>query len=502
MDKKEILTKVQSALSEIDVCTTFFREKAVALGTPSGDLYPEKLFRSEMLRVLSFLDSKEPLSVETLGTAIDILNTVHKDLKWNLQTLRESLDDYKRQNSNYASVFLNDQFPLPTLLEAAREYDLRNETMLFDRFSQLLFQIWNLLIKADGKITSDEEKFLLLYNSGTILKKSKEKDHEFSRQLTGIYDDFFGYTERLQKGIEERKSNPSTVSGEEKKPPPPQEEEKSLEELMEELNSLVGLESVKSEINNLINVIKIEKIRKEKGLAVPDKSLHLVFTGNPGTGKTTIGRFISKIYKSLGVLSKGHLVETDRSGLVAGFVGQTAAKTLEICQSALDGVLFIDEAYALAEGGENDFGREAINTLLKFMEDNRSRIIVIVAGYTDNMESFIDKNPGLKSRFNKYIQFEDYSPEELVQIFERISSKMKLNLSEPAKEKLREKFQMEYDLRDKTFGNGRLARNIFEKAYMNQANRLVKITDLTEEALCTILPEDLMEIGIETKPGE
>ncbi|MCP5510403.1 MAG: AAA family ATPase [Leptospiraceae bacterium] len=271
---------------------------------------------------------------------------------------------------------------------------------------------------------------------------------------------------------------------------------------MEELNSLVGLESVKSEINNLINVIKIEKIRKEKGLAVPDKSLHLVFTGNPGTGKTTIGRFISKIYKSLGVLSKGHLVETDRSGLVAGFVGQTAAKTLEICQSALDGVLFIDEAYALAEGGENDFGREAINTLLKFMEDNRSRIIVIVAGYTDNMESFIDKNPGLKSRFNKYIQFEDYSPEELVQIFERISSKMKLNLSEPAKEKLREKFQMEYDLRDKTFGNGRLARNIFEKTYMNQANRLVKITDLTEEALCTILPEDLMEIGIETKPGE
>ena len=136
------------------------------------------------------------------------------------------------------------------------------------------------------------------------------------------------------------------------------------------------------------------------------------------------------------------------------------------------------------------------------MEDNRSRIIVIVAGYTDNMESFIDKNPGLKSRFNKYIQFEDYSPEELVQIFERISSKMKLNLSEPAKEKLREKFQMEYDLRDKTFGNGRLARNIFEKTYMNQANRLVKITDLTEEALCTILPEDLMEIGIETKPGE
>ncbi len=332
-------------------------------------------------------------------------------------------------------------------------------------------------------------------------------DTQFANQLSKIYDDFFGFTETLKEQSSkidltknpsqvENKSKEEQKSLEQKKSQPEVQEEKkeSLEDLLSELNGLIGLGAVKAEVENIINVLKVEKIRSEKGMKVPDKSLHLVFTGNPGTGKTTIARILARIYKSLGVLQKGHLVETDRSGLVAGFVGQTANKTLEICKSALDGVLFIDEAYALAEGGDNDFGREAINTLLKFMEDNRARIIIIVAGYTHNMEEFIDKNPGLKSRFNKYIEFSDYTPEELMQIFEKICKGMKLSLSDSAKEKLTKLFQEAYDKRDDKFGNGRFARNLFEKAYMQQANRLVKLQQITDEDLSILNEEDIQPI--------
>lgn len=206
---------------------------------------------------------------------------------------------------------------------------------------------------------------------------------------------------------------------------------------IEELNSLIGLSEVKQEIKSLTNFIRLNNARKEKGIPTQTLSYHLVFTGNPGTGKTTVARLLAHIFKELGILKKGHLVETDRSGLVAEYVGQTAVKTNKIIDSAIDGVLFIDEAYTLAQGDNQDYGREAIATLLKRMEEDRSRLIVILAGYGDEMKNFIDSNPGLRSRFNRYINFPDYSADELFQIFQTYLDKQRYSLSDEAEAELR-----------------------------------------------------------------
>lgn len=256
------------------------------------------------------------------------------------------------------------------------------------------------------------------------------------------------------------------------------------------LDELIGLESVKKEVETLSNFIKIQQTRAAKGLKTSAVSYHCVFTGNPGTGKTTVARILAKIYKNLGVVSKGHLVETDRAGLVAEYVGQTAVKTNKIIDSALDGVLFIDEAYSLIGGGESDYGKEAIATLLKRMEDNRDRLIVILAGYTKNMKDFIDSNPGLQSRFNRYIEFPDYSAEELIQIFEANMKKYEYHFGNGAKEALQNYFEKEVANKDANFGNGRLVRNVFEKTLERQANRLAHEVNLTTDKLSQIEIED------------
>ncbi len=256
------------------------------------------------------------------------------------------------------------------------------------------------------------------------------------------------------------------------------------------LDELIGLASVKKEVETLYNFIKIQQTRAANGLKTSAVSYHCVFTGNPGTGKTTVARILAKIYKKLGVVSKGHLVETDRAGLVAEYVGQTAVKTNKIIDSALDGVLFIDEAYSLISGSENDYGKEAIATLLKRMEDNRDRLIVILAGYTKNMKDFIDSNPGLQSRFNRYIEFPDYSAEELLQIFEANMKKYEYHFGEGAKEALQQYFANEVAHKDANFGNGRLVRNVFEKTLERQANRLAHEVNLTTDKLSQIEIED------------
>ena len=275
------------------------------------------------------------------------------------------------------------------------------------------------------------------------------------------------------------------------------EPEESLEELLQKLDALTGLTSVKQELNSLINLLKVHKLRAERNMPKTSVSLHMVFSGNPGTGKTTVARMLGKIYKALGVLNKGHLIEVDRSGLVSGYVGQTAMKTKQVIESALGGVLFIDEAYALtANTGANDFGIEAINTLLKAMEDNRNDFIVIVAGYTDLMQEFLDSNPGLRSRFNKQIIFEDYTPEELMQIFKGLCKNAYFELTEQASVHVLQFFEQRVKDAPAGFANGRDVRNYFEKALTNQANRLAGLETVTDEDLMTISEDDVKSIEL------
>ena len=265
---------------------------------------------------------------------------------------------------------------------------------------------------------------------------------------------------------------------------------------MEELNELIGLEGIKHDVRELVSFMKVQKLRVEKGGKSVPVSLHLVFTGNPGTGKTTIARILAKLYKEIGVLSKGQLVEVDRSGLVAGYVGQTAVKTQQKIQQALGGILFIDEAYALAKEG-NDYGQEAIDTILKAMEDHRDDFIVIVAGYTELMETFINSNPGLKSRFNKFIEFPDYTEEELYEIFMLRCRKYSYTLTEEADALLKKIMHDKVAHKGPNFANAREARNLFEAAVTNQATRIADLEVIPDDILSVLEASDLAEFAIE-----
>ncbi len=274
------------------------------------------------------------------------------------------------------------------------------------------------------------------------------------------------------------------------------EKPKTLEELMEELDSLIGLDAVKQDLTNLINLVKVRKMREERGMKQPDITLHLVFSGNPGTGKTTVARLLAKIYKALGVVSGGQLVEVDRSDLVVGYIGQTAAKTAEVIDSAIGGILFIDEAYTLTAGkDEKDFGKEALDTLLKRMEDNRDDLIVIVAGYTEQMEEFVNSNPGLKSRFNKNIFFKDYSGEELYKIFESMCKKQEYSPDDEAAAYIQRYLNTRARAHEPNFANAREVRNYIERCIERQASRIVTEKDVSDDRLRTLTLSDCQEEG-------
>ena len=315
------------------------------------------------------------------------------------------------------------------------------------------------------------------------------------RNLRSMDTDFWG-TPLMEKKtnqppISEKSEKPASQSQaakpEEKEEIPPKEK---IEDLLAELDSYVGMDAIKAEVRSLINMVQVYKLRREHDLPTTDMSLHMVFSGNPGTGKTTVARIMSRIYHSLDILSKGQLVEVDRSGLVAGYVGQTALKTQKVIEKAMGGVLFIDEAYALNGKSENDFGQEAIDTILKAMEDHRDDLVVIVAGYTELMDRFIHSNPGLESRFNRFLMFEDYTPEQMVAIFKIQCKKGCYVLAQGTEELVRDFIAEESA--DDSFGNARGVRNLFEHILVAQNNRLAKMENVTRDDLMQILPDDVL----------
>lgn len=336
-----------------------------------------------------------------------------------------------------------------------------SDNFLISRYLTIMYRLLSLVVKADNVITKSEQEYL----SNLMLLRNK------------MYNDINSVVVIAEQDNKEQVIVNS---------PTPQKSS-----AMDELMSLIGLNSVKSQVSKDAKFIQVQQMREQNGLKTASLSLHCVFTGNPGTGKTTVARIVANIYKELGILKKGHLIETDRAGLVAEYIGQTAVKTNKIIDSALDGVLFIDEAYTLSEGSANDYGKEAIATLLKRMEDDRDRLVVIIAGYTDNMKNFINTNPGLQSRFTHYIDFPDYTEEELMQIFESLLSKNDYVIDENAKDKLVTKFHSAILNKDKNFGNGRFVRNIFEEVRQNQSVRLANMSHITLENLKQIITEDI-----------
>lgn len=362
----------------------------------------------------------------------------------------------------------------PFSINLLEEYDSLHGTDYRLRASVMFSRFGNAVVKLDREAAPAETRALQRFQHALYAERTSlvtRSDYFDDEDEDGYYP-------------------PYAPTIEPEKPPEP-----TLEDLFDELNGLIGLEGVKQDLAEMVDFLQVQQVREERGHKVVPISRHLVFYGNPGTGKTTVARLLGRIYRTLGILSKGHMVETDRAGLVAGYVGQTAQKVKKVVNQALGGVLFIDEAYALASYNQtsNDFGPEAVATLLKLMEDHRDDLVVIVAGYPEKMRNFLHSNPGLESRFNKFIEFPDYSPQELTDILEYFASQYDYVLSNAARQKATKVFEAAYRLRDELFGNARFARNLFERAISKQASRIARAETITDEMLFTLEADDIPE---------
>ena len=388
-----------------------------------------------------------------------------------------------------------DLFQPPAFFSALRDYDRRKGTTLARRFTDQLTLLLLLFAAVDGVVSEAEAGFVNAC-SDTLLALC-ERDGLSGDRPALKADEFMTHVPAPAQPPAE------VVPAAEQEETPLPESEPTLEELLAELDGLCGLDQVKRDVKSLTNLVKVRRLREEAGLPVPPMSLHLVFLGNPGTGKTTVARLLAKLYHAIGVLPKGQLVEVDRSGLVAGFVGQTALKTQEVIQKAIGGVLFIDEAYALVnQDNGNDFGREAVEVLLKNMEDHRKDLVVIVAGYSQLMEKFIHSNPGLESRFNKYFYFEDYDGAQLFTILQSMCAKNGYVLTPEGEALARRELMDLYEDRDENFGNARDVRNLFEQAVARQSDRVARLEAPTREQLMELRPEDLTEPGVAPSPKD
>lgn len=344
---------------------------------------------------------------------------------------------------------------------------------------------------AESKIEPNNN--ILSFVLETLQIQKSEKLELAKKYFENVYQNILGSAPEIHTEIEkilENQEPKQPVNASISLPP----ENDSLENVMAELDALIGLENVKADIKELINLLEIQKKRKEAGLQNIDIALHTVFLGPPGTGKTTVARLLSRIFKLLGFLSVGQMYETDREGLIAGYVGQTAIKTDKVVDESIGGVLFVDEAYSLNQNAmQIDYGAEAVNTILKRMEDNRDDLAVVVAGYTEPMQLFIESNPGLRSRFNRYFHFDHFKPQQLYAIFEASCKKLDFVLTDDAIDKLNETFELLYEKRDDGFGNARVVRNLFEKCVQNQANRVIQVKSITKDVLRGLTEEDIPE---------
>ena len=394
-------------------------------------------------------------------------------------TMREEL---KRFVASMPTVYRN--VSLPTILPYLTKYDEDYRTNHATVAKEMFFRFATDFVNSDGAANHQEKSAL---STLAKLLYPPEFSHQFNpTSVTTVQRSMLlsmlppapqQDSETKTKTAKSHTANERSTNG----------AVKGLDSLYAELNSLVGLDNVKNDVIQQANFIKVQRLRQSKGLPTATISKHLVFSGNPGTGKTRVARLLAQIYQVLGVVSKGHLVETDRSGLVGGYLGQTALKVNEVVTRALGGVLFIDEAYSLTSEHPHDmYGVEAIDTLVKLMEDNRDDLIVIVPGYSERMEKFLRSNPGLKSRFNKYLHFQDYDDKQLTEIFERFCREAGYTLSLRARMHMLCIFYYQCGERDETFGNARLARNYFEQTINNQATRLASLPNITEDELVTI----------------
>lgn len=402
-----------------------------------------------------FLEQNNNMSIEAFFDSVTVMNVISDLVK-------------QIKNMPLYTELTHGSFNISNVLENGGKH------LKAYQYIELLYNLANNIAVADDDVTAEERTWIKLLRATKKTYKLKADDEKKT-----IMDNFSANHQESSDSLNSF-DNATTSNC-------------SIEELtpIEELKELIGLESVKEEVSNLNNLLKMQKLRESRGLKATQVSYHCIFTGNPGTGKTTVARILARIYKELGIIKRGQLIETDRSGLVAEYVGQTAVKTNAIIDSALDGVLFIDEAYSLVQGGPGDFGKEAISTLLKRMEDDRERLIVILAGYSREMEDFINSNSGLQSRFSRYINFPDYDIEELNQIFNLQLAKNQYVIDAEAKDKVWSLIENDYNQKDQNFGNARYVRNLFERIISNQSNRLATMGTLSDDMLMRIVEQDI-----------